>query len=198
MSWPNRITVLRILLVTPFILLLLNAADSPLYRYGALALAVFVGVCDAADGILARRTGSVTKFGSLLDPLADYAFMIGALAILSMRNILSTDLDIRLPYWVSVTLIGRMLFMLVGIVIVYLLAGFAQGMPTAIGKAATVMQFVVVALMCAAPDVVPLWPRAMPVVLHVLWGITVLLGVVSWLGYVRTGSKILTAGGHGG
>ena len=198
MSWPNRITVLRILLVTPFILLLLNAADSPLYRYGALALAVFVGVCDAADGILARRTGSVTKFGSLLDPLADYAFMIGALAILSMRNILSTDLDIRLPYWVSVTLIGRMLFILVGSAIVYLLAGFAQGMPTAIGKAATVMQFIVVALMCAAPDVVPLWPRAMPVVLHVLWGITVLLGVVSWLGYVRTGSKILTAGGHGG
>jgi phosphatidylglycerophosphate synthase len=159
---------------------------------------VFVGVCDAADGILARRTGSVTKFGSLLDPLADYAFMIGALAILSMRNILSTDLDIRLPYWVSVTLIGRMLFILVGSIIVYLLAGFAQGMPTAIGKAATVMQFVVVALMCAAPDVVPLWPRAMPVVLHVLLGITVLLGVVSWLGYVRTGSKILTAGGHGG
>ena len=198
MSWPNRITVLRILLVTPFILLLLNAADSPLYRYGAMALAVFVGVCDAADGILARRTGSVTKFGSILDPLADYAFMIGALAILSMRNILSTDLDIRLPYWVSVTLIGRMLFILVGSAIVYLLAGFAQGMPTAIGKAATVMQFIVVALMCAAPDVVPLWPRAMPVVLHVLWGITVLLGVVSWLGYVRTGSKILTAGGHGG
>ena len=198
MSWPNRITVLRILLVTPFILLLLNAADSPLYRYGALALAVFVGVCDAADGILARRTGSVTKFGSILDPLADYAFMISALAILSMRNILSTDLDIRLPYWVSVTLIGRMLFILVGSAIVYLLAGFAQGMPTAIGKAATVMQFVVVALMCAAPDVVPLWPRAVPVVLHVLWGITVLLGVVSWLGYVRTGSKILTAGGHGG
>ena len=198
MSWPNRITVLRILLVTPFILLLLNAADSPLYRYGALALAVFVGVCDAADGILARRTGSVTKFGSILDPLADYAFMISALAILSMRNILSTDLDIRLPYWVSVTLIGRMLFILVGSAIVYLLAGFAQGMPTAIGKAATVMQFVVVALMCAAPDVVPLWPRAMPVVLNVLWGITVLLGVVSWLGYVRTGSKILTAGGHGG
>jgi phosphatidylglycerophosphate synthase len=198
MSWPNRITVLRILLVTPFILLLLNAADSPLYRYGALALAVFVGVCDAADGILARRTGSVTKFGSILDPLADYAFMISALSILSMRNILSTDVDIRLPYWVSVTLIGRMLFMLVGSAIVYLLAGFAQGMPTAIGKAAIVMQFVVVALMCAAPDLVPLWPRAMPVVLHVLWGITVLLGVVSWLGYVRTGSKILTAGGHGG
>lgn len=198
MSWPNRITVLRVLLVTPFILLLLNAADSPLYRYGALALAVFVGVCDAADGILARRTGSVTKFGSILDPLADYAFMISALAILSMRGILSEDLDIRLPYWVSVTLIGRMLFILVGSAIVYLLAGFAQGMPTAIGKAATIMQFIVVALMCAAPDVVPLWPRAMPVVLHVLWGITVLLGVVSWLGYVRTGSKILTAGGHGG
>ena len=101
MSWPNRITVLRLLLVTPFILLLLDAADGPLYRYGALALALFVGLCDAADGIIARRTGTVTKIGSLLDPLADYAFMISALSILSMRGILSENPDIRLPYWFS-------------------------------------------------------------------------------------------------
>jgi hypothetical protein len=38
----------------------------------------------------------------------------------------------------------------------------------------------------------------MPVILHVLWGLTVLVGAISWLGYIRTGSKILTAGGHGG
>ena len=198
MSWPNRITVLRILLVTPFILLLLDAADSPAYRYGAMALAIFLGLCDAADGIIARRTGTVTKIGSLLDPLADYAFMISALSILSMRGVLSENPDIRLPYWFSVTLIARAVFILVGSFIVHFLAGFAQGMPTASGKAATVLQFVVVAVMCAAPDLLAVLPNTMPVILHVLWGTTVLLGIISWLGYLRMGSKILTAGGHGG
>ncbi|MBM4017353.1 MAG: hypothetical protein FJ288_03350 [Planctomycetes bacterium] len=197
MSWPNRITILRLLLVTPFVLLLLDAAESPAYRYGAMALAVLVGALDAADGILARRIGAVTRIGSILDPLADYAFMISALAILSMKGVLSAEADVRLPYWVSVTLIARALFMLVGSVILHLLTGFCQGMPTVAGKAATVLQFIVVASMCAAPDFLALLPRAVPVLLHVLWGATVLLGVVSWLGYVRTGSKILTAGGHG-
>jgi len=198
MSWPNRITVLRILLVTPFVLLLLDAADNPAYRYGALALAIFVGLCDAADGIIARRTGTVTKIGSLLDPLADYAFMISALSILSMRGILSEDPDIRLPYWVSVTLIARALFMLVGSFIVHFLAGFTQGLPTASGKAVTVMQFVVVATMCISPELLDRLPNAAPYLLHSVWGLTVFLGVISWLGYIRTGSKILTAGGHGG
>jgi phosphatidylglycerophosphate synthase len=139
MSWPNRITVLRIMLVTPFVLLLLDAADGPAYRYGAMALAIFVGLCDAADGIIARRTGTVTKIGSILDPLADYAFMISALSIMSMRGVLSENPDIRLPYWLSVTLIARALFMLVGSFIVHFLAGFTQGLPTASGKAVTVM-----------------------------------------------------------
>ena len=199
MSWPNRITVLRLLLVTPFILLLLDAADNPVYRYGALALAIFVGVCDAADGIIARRTGTVTKIGSILDPLADYAFMISALAILSVPGILShADPDIRLPYWLSVTLIARAVFILVGTFIVYFLTSFAQGVPTASGKAATVLQFVVVATMCISPELLTWFPVAAPYALNALWGLTVLLGVVSWLGYIRTGSKILTVGGHGG
>jgi len=33
--------------------------------------------------------------------------------------------------------------------------------------------------------------------LNILWGLTVALGVLSWLGYIRMGSKLLTAGGHG-
>ncbi|MCX5685420.1 MAG: CDP-alcohol phosphatidyltransferase family protein [Planctomycetota bacterium] len=197
MSWPNRITVLRILLVTPFVVLLLNAADGPGYRYGALALAIFIGVCDAADGIIARRTGTVSKIGSILDPLADYAFMISALSIMSMRGVLSENPDIRLPYWFSVTLIARSVFLLVGIFIVHFMAGFSQGLPTASGKTVTVMQFVVVGLMFLAPDLLAWFPDTMWTILYVLWGLTVFVGVVSWLSYLRTGSKILTVGGHG-
>jgi phosphatidylglycerophosphate synthase len=115
-----------------------------------------------------------------------------------MRGVLSENPDIRLPYWFSVTLIARSVFLLVGIIIVHFLAGFTQGLPTASGKAVTVMQFVVVGMMFIAPDLLAWFPDTMWMILYVLWGLTVLLGVISWLGYLRTGSKILTVGGHGG
>jgi len=196
MSWPNRITVLRILLVTPFILLLLDAKENWAYRYGALALVVLLGVGDAVDGILARRTGAVTRIGSLLDPLADYALMISALVTMTFPGVLSDDPEVRLPKWVTVILVSRAVFMLVGIGIVYLLSGFFQGLPSALGKAATVMQFVTLAAMCVAPDLVPMAPRPAWWCLYAIWGVTVALGIASWLGYIRTGSRLLTAWGH--
>ena len=198
MSWPNRITVLRLLLVTPFILLLVNAASSPAYRYGAMALVAIMGVLDAVDGIVARRLGAVSRIGSVLDPLADYARMISALVTMSIPGILSSDPAVPpLPLWVSVTLVSRDVFMLFGASIIFLLAGVFQGLPSATGKAATVMQFVTVVVMCAAPDLVPLAPEAVGVGFNILWGLTVALGVLSWLGYIRMGSRLLTAGGHG-
>lgn len=196
MSWPNRITMLRLLLVTPFILLLLDARENPGYRYGALALVVLLGVGDAVDGILARRTGAVTRIGSVLDPLADYALMISALVTMTFPGVLSEDPEVHLPRWVTVILVSRAVFMLVGMGILYLLAGFFQGLPSASGKAATVMQFVTVAAMCAAPDVLEIAPHLVWGILHAIWGLTVLFGVISWLGYIRMGSKLLTAGGH--
>jgi len=195
MSWPNRITLLRLLLVTPFILLLLNAAEQPAYRYAAIALVTLIGICDAADGIVARRTGSITRLGSVLDPLADKALMISALVVLSFPGILSADYpDFRLPYWVSVTLVSRDLFILVGTLITFFLVGFFQGLPSGTGKAATVMQFVTIVTTCAAPDLLAWAPRATHVGLIAVWSLAVALGVVSWLGYLRMGSKLLSAG----
>jgi len=194
MSWPNRITVLRLLLVTPFILLLLNAREHWGYRYGALGLALALGIADAADGILARRTGAVTKIGSILDPVADYALMISAMITLSIPGVLSEDPEVRLPYWVSVTLVSRAVFVLGGMAIVFLLSGFFQGLPSATGKAATVMQFVTVVVMCASPDLLAVLGKPVWYALYGLWGVTVVLGVISWLGYIRTGSKLLAAG----
>jgi cardiolipin synthase len=195
MSWPNRITVLRLLLVTPFIILLLHATEHPGYRYAALGLALALGIADAADGILARRTGTVTKIGSILDPVADYALMISALITLSIPGVLSEDPEVRLPYWVSVTLVSRAVFVLGGMAIVFLLSGFFQGLPSATGKAATVMQFVTVVVTCASPDLLRLGDTVW-YFLYGVWGVTVALGVISWLGYIRTGSKLLAAGGH--
>jgi len=197
MSWPNRITVARLLVVPVFILLLLNAREHWGYRYGAAALAGLLGLGDAADGILARRTGAVTKVGSILDPLADYALTISAMVTLSIPGVLSEDRTLFLPYWVSVTLVSRALIMLGGMVILYLLCGVFQGLPSGIGKAATVMQIIVILVTCASPDLLRLLGKGAWAILYPLWGMTVLLAILSLLGYIRLGSKLLAAGGHG-
>lgn len=199
LSWPNRITILRLLLVTPFVLLLLSAAEGPWYRYGALALGTLIGIGDAVDGILARRSGNISKLGSVLDPVADKALMLSAIVILAMPDVLHHDQvrDLHLPTWVAVTLVSRDLFILLGALIIYLLTGVIEGMPSVTGKAATVLQFTMLALVVASPDLVLLWPHAWPIVMHVIWGLTVLVAVVSLLGYIRMGSKLIASHGHG-
>jgi len=198
MSWPNRITIARLLMVPVFVIILLHSRDHWGYRYGAMGLALLLGVADAADGILARRIGAVTRIGSILDPLADYAFGISAMVTLSIPGVLSEDAGVTLPYWVSVTLVSRALFMLGGAVILYLVCGLFQGLPSASGKAATVMQFVTVVVTCLSPDLLAWVGPAAWYALHGVWGLTVMLAVLSLLGYIRTGSKLLAAGGHTG
>jgi len=196
LSWPNRITLARLVLVPVFVLFLLNSAGNPAYRYAALGLAVLIGIADAADGIVARRTGKVTKIGSMLDPLADKALMISALVLLSSVRVMGADL--RLPYWVSVTLVSRDVFMLLSAVVLFLLAGMFQALPSASGKAVTVMQFAMVAATIASPDLLVWWPVGAWWALRVIWVVAVALGVVSWLGYIRMGSKLLASVGNPG
>jgi len=196
MSWPNRITIARLLMVPVFVIVLLNAREHWGYRYGALALALALAVADAVDGILARRTGTVSRIGSILDPLADYFLAMSAMVTLSLPGVLSDNPDVHLPYWVSVTVVSRAVLMLGGSAVIYFVCGLFQGLPSVTGKAATVMQFVTVVVTIASPDLVAYLGRPAEVFLYSIWGVTVALAVISFLGYVRTGSKLLSASGH--
>ncbi len=77
MNLPNRLTLLRVLLIPVFLVLLY--LEFPFHMY--LALAVFVVACltDLADGLIARRRHLVTNFGKFLDPLADKLLVMAAL-----------------------------------------------------------------------------------------------------------------------
>jgi len=68
---PNIISILRILLVIPVVMLLLDQ------RYGAaLLLFAIAGISDGVDGFLAKRFGWQSRLGSILDPLADKLLLI--------------------------------------------------------------------------------------------------------------------------
>src|SRR5665647_2343130 len=84
----NIITLMRVA-ITPFFMIVMVASNShPGYRWVALAVFMFGAFTDFADGQIARRTDTISRFGIIVDPLADRLF-IGAtiIALYSMRII---------------------------------------------------------------------------------------------------------------
>ncbi len=74
---PNLITGLRLVLAAPVVWLLLEG------RYlESLVLFAVAGVSDLVDGFLARHFGWTSRLGSILDPLADKALVVGTLLAL--------------------------------------------------------------------------------------------------------------------
>jgi CDP-diacylglycerol--glycerol-3-phosphate 3-phosphatidyltransferase len=97
LTWPNVLTVLRILLVPVLVVALLNETENG----DLLAAIVFAiaSVTDFVDGWLARSSDSVTTFGKLMDPIADKLLVIAALV-----SLVSLD---RLAAWVAMVIIAR-------------------------------------------------------------------------------------------
>lgn len=77
MNLPNKLTILRIVLILPFLLILY--LDIPYATYIALAIFIVASLTDMLDGKIARRDGLVTDFGKFADPLADKMLVIAAM-----------------------------------------------------------------------------------------------------------------------
>ena len=73
----NYITILRIILIIP--VLILASPESSSFNWIALILFIIAGITDHLDGYLARRTGSTSSLGALLDLVADKLLIITSL-----------------------------------------------------------------------------------------------------------------------
>lgn len=94
MNLPNKLTLLRTLLV-PFFLLLLFVDAIPLNNTLALIVFAAASITDAMDGHIARKNDLVTNFGKFLDPLADKILVISALtAFIQLDIVLSVPVII--------------------------------------------------------------------------------------------------------
>lgn len=84
MNLPNKLTLLRVLLIPVFIVF----AFIPGVLWDILALFVFwiASFTDFLDGNIARKRGIVTNFGKFMDPLADKLLVTAALSVLAMEN----------------------------------------------------------------------------------------------------------------
>ena len=79
---PNILTILRIVAIPFFVITLLG-------NRAFLALFIFVFACitDYFDGLLARKYKTISKFGQLMDPLADKFLVLSALILLCIKPI---------------------------------------------------------------------------------------------------------------
>ncbi len=97
MNKANKLTVLRIILI--FIFMFFLFVHNPYAKYGALLVFIAAALTDYYDGKVARLTNTVTKFGILVDPLADKMLISAAFISFVQMNII--------PAWMVVIVIGR-------------------------------------------------------------------------------------------
>lgn len=147
---PNIISVLRIVLVVPVVVLLFE-------REFVWALLVFfiAGVSDGLDGYLAKRNNWVTRLGSILDPLADKALLMSSFIVLAWLELI--------PLWLVIIVICRDLIIVAGSVVYHYLIGEFDMKPSFMSKLNTFFQIVLVLVVVFSMGVMelPAWLKYM-------------------------------------
>lgn len=176
MNLPNAVSLLRILLVAPFLV-------AVIYRQFGLALGLLAlaGGSDFLDGFLARRWGQTSALGAYLDPLGDRLMTTVAFIALAVQGLL--------PPWLAVVVVAKDLYVALGAAILYVLGYRFLADASRWGKLATLLQFFTSGFALLAA----LYPLD-PFLLELVYGLTGLVTVVACLQYVRLGLRIFAAG----
>lgn len=144
---PNLLTIVRMALIPVFVSLLF-------YQKFLFALGIFIiaGITDGLDGLLARRFHQQSPLGRILDPIADKMMLVTSFVVLSMRGVYPTPLPkhLPIPFWVTITVISRDVFILVGAAAINMVSGFRAFRPSLLGKISTVVQILSVAVVILA------------------------------------------------
>ena len=100
MNLPNKLTVLRVILIPFFVVcLMIGNGENQTLRYLAVAIFIIASLTDLLDGKIARKYNLVTNFGKFMDPLADKLLVCSALICLVQLG--------QIPAWMVVIIISR-------------------------------------------------------------------------------------------
>ncbi|MBN2429243.1 MAG: CDP-alcohol phosphatidyltransferase family protein [Deltaproteobacteria bacterium] len=131
MNLPNALSLLRIFLVTPFLI-------AVIYHQFFVALIIFVlaGISDFFDGYLARRWRQQSLLGTFLDPLGDKLLITVAFISLCIQGLL--------PPWLVVTVVAKDVYSVIGTGVLYFSDNFSVAIPSLWGKLSTLLQIIAV------------------------------------------------------
>jgi len=181
---PNILTIVRMVLIPVFVTLVF-------YQRFPLALAVFIiaGITDFFDGLLARRFDQRSPLGTILDPVADKLMMVTAFVVLSLRSVYPHPIPphLPIPFWVTVTVISRDVFIVVGAAAINIMTGFRGFRPSWLGKISTTVQIIAIAAIIFAAS----YPYGTGYYLPTVYSTVFALAVLSGLHYVFFASKLL-------
>lgn len=178
LSWlPNAISLLRIALIAPILILILND------QFGwALTLFFVAGFSDGLDGYLAVRYDWTTRLGGLLDPAADKLLITGMFITLAWIG--------QIPVWLAAVVILRDVVIVSGAVAYNFIVKPVPGEPTRISKLNTALQMLFVLFVLSRAGFG--WPEKITIT---LLGASILITVViSGVDYVWSWSRRARAG----
>jgi len=173
LSWlPNAVSLLRIALVAPILMLILK--DS----FGwALALFWLAGFSDGVDGYLAKRFNWHTRLGALLDPIADKLLVAGTFITLAYTQ--------DIPMWLAAVVILRDVVIVAGATAYNFLVRPVEGEPTRISKLNTALQLLFLLFVLSRAEFG--WPAEISIT--VLGAAVLITVVISGADYVLSWSR---------
>lgn len=181
---PNLLTLFRMVLIPIFVSLLF-------YQKFWWALAVFAiaGVTDGLDGLFARRFAQQSQLGTVLDPIADKLLLVTSFVVLSMHSVFPTPLPAHLPvpFWVTIAVISRDVFIIVGAAAINIMTGFRGFRPSWLGKLSTSVQIIAIATIIFAAS----FPYGTGYYLPTLYTVVFGLAILSGAHYVFFVSRLL-------
>jgi cardiolipin synthase (CMP-forming) len=143
MTTANKITILRILLIPFFVVetIYYVRTGNEIHRLLAILSFAIAAICDGVDGYIARHYKQISELGKILDPLADKLLLVSGVVLLSFDN---APYLRQIPLWLTGTIIGRDLLLLIGITVIHFTVGKVKVRPRILGKCATVFQMLVI------------------------------------------------------
>src|SRR5438045_5372643 len=128
MTTANRITIFRILLVPFFIVEVLSYVErgEEWHRYLAIGAFLTAAICDGVDGYIARRYNQRSELGAILDPLADKLLLVSGIVVLTFDQ---RPHLVSVPLWLTGTIIGRDIVILIGMVVIQTTVGKVKVRP---------------------------------------------------------------------
>ena len=180
MNLPNKLTVLRVLMVPFFVFFMLTDVGGSANKWIALVLFCVASLTDMLDGQIARKHNLVTNFGKFMDPLADKLLVCSAMICMIELG--------RLPAWIVIVIIARE-FIISG----FRLIAAENGVVIAAnywGKFKTVSQMVVIILLIL--NVGEIYGGFWDILTQIFIWLSVALTIISLVTYIMQNRGVLS------
>lgn len=178
MNLPNKLTVLRVIMVPFYLVFQLFDFWPGITKWIALTFFIAASVTDILDGKIARKYNLVTNFGKFMDPLADKLLVCSALISLTYLG--------RINPWIVIVIIARE-FIISG----FRLVAADNGVVIAAsmwGKVKTVFQMIMIGMLIGNVDWI-----VMQILTYIVVVIATALTIISLIDYIVKNKDVLKA-----